>query len=167
MIQDFIRYILDRMGLSSVKPFNSTKHIIWLDRRATGYTGRKIERQVSQESLGRLKRLLEEHQWEFEIFNPAGVPLEEQIRKVRSANIIMGVHGAALTHMVFQALNHTGIIELLPSGYSRRREPSVANIFVNLASWVQQKYASVHSQDLPHLADHTNHHILEKLTELN
>ncbi|HON52981.1 MAG TPA: glycosyltransferase family 61 protein [Bacteroidales bacterium] len=53
-------------------------------------------------------------QYGFESIDTSNLPIREQIRYFAESNIIIGVHGAGLTNMMFACHNQPTIIEIIP-----------------------------------------------------
>jgi capsular polysaccharide biosynthesis protein len=83
------------------------RKVLEVERPVSG-TGRRLfvlrnaaasRRLVNQESLARML----EARFGFEIVDPAGMTLDEQLAEFHDATIVVGPHGAALTNFVFAA----------------------------------------------------------------
>jgi capsular polysaccharide biosynthesis protein len=60
---------------------------------------------------------------------------EEQIRIVRHTDLLVGVHGAGLTQLIYLNDNST-VLEIVPQGYYPRKH------FQALSTWLGHKYIS-------------------------
>jgi len=78
----------------------------------------------------------------------------EQLCIMRTSHIVIGIHGAGLTHVLFMR-PHTGILELKPPKFGPRKH------FQYLSKWVNVQYASVRISRAP------NHYSYEvRLTDI-
>jgi len=98
--------------------------------------------------------------------DPGALPIAEQIRLVRGADVLVGVHGAGLSHVAWMRPGSCSLVEILPpregvvpqmrgaarrqsaSMWTRSRDHRVAvaaapRTFRNLASWSGCGYAAV------------------------
>jgi capsular polysaccharide biosynthesis protein len=161
MVRYFISYFIKKLGVHEIKAPTTKQHVLFLDRR--DYSGRRVERQIALSSLSIIQNNLQQHEIEFEVWNPYGTTVQEQIRKIRSTNVILGVHGAGLTHMVFQDDAHTGVVELAPSYHTRRNERSTPNIYPNLAVWMARPYRVVR---MPHDNDILSNETIQEISSV-
>lgn len=67
----------------------------------------------------------------------AGLPLQEQLEIVQGTDVLVGVHGAGLTHGMFLPPNSV-MVELLPFGVNHKG-------FRNMASLMDHEYFSLHA----------------------
>ena len=92
----------------------------------------------------------------FEVVRLSELPLTEQARTFSEAEIVIGPHGAGMTHVVFQQPQSRGMIEFMPETYShecfrmicditgtpyrrivsRTRDPAVHDIEVDVARMI-------------------------------
>ena len=70
--------------------------------------------------------LLRQHHWDVELVRLDGTPFRSQLEKIRQARVLIGMHGAGLTHLIFLH-NAAAIIEVTPSPHLK--------MFENLAKW--------------------------------
>lgn len=75
----------------------------------------------------------------------------EQIRQVHQSQLLISTHGAGLTHVMFLP-EDGGLIEITafsPPFHGPYREgASVANIYMNMASWTNHRYKAVQAQEI-------------------
>jgi len=92
------------------------------------------------------KRLKKEANATVDSCDFAHLTYAEQIRRVRGSNLMIGVHGAGLTHVMYLP-DKGGLLEITqwePPFHSQwKGDVSVANIFMNLAAWTGHTYGSV------------------------
>eukprot|EP00002_Diphylleia_rotans_P040975 TRINITY_DN9857_c0_g1_i1.p1 TRINITY_DN9857_c0_g1~~TRINITY_DN9857_c0_g1_i1.p1 ORF type:complete len:593 (-),score=109.08 TRINITY_DN9857_c0_g1_i1:347-2125(-) len=69
-------------------------------------------------------------------------PFELQVRVVRHARLLIGIHGAALTHAIFLPTKKSALLEIAPYQYSSRPH------FRLLTGWRGIPYASFSSADI-------------------
>ena len=62
--------------------------------------------------------------------------MKEQIEKISTTDVLVGVHGAGMTHVLFLPL-HSSVIEVVPSGYDGRIH------FQYMSAWRGHHYAKV------------------------
>jgi protein O-GlcNAc transferase len=78
---------------------------------------------------------------ELRLVDLAAMPLAEQIQKVRDTDILVGVHGAGLTHGMWLK-EHSVMVEILPEKFMHKG-------FRNLAGAIGHGYFSTHSIQPP------------------
>jgi hypothetical protein len=178
MIQSMVQYLIARFpGVGDIAPnslaMNSsstntsssssstttrTARVLFIDRR--NYGTRKIQRQIDPDSLSQLQYQVEHNstrddgiQVKFVIWNPEGIPLTDQLQEVRRAHVLIGAHGAGLTHLVFQVPQHSAAIEIVPPDYERQPNAVVvSNIFHNVAQWSHRPFIRVDAPQMPILS---------------
>lgn len=69
----------------------------------------------------------------------AVLPLAEQLRRVQATDVLVGVHGAGLTHTMFMRAGAGAVVEIQPAGLAHRG-------FRNLAALTGQRYFSAHAE---------------------
>lgn len=74
-----------------------------------------------------------------QVIDFAALPLEEQIEIVRGTDILVGVHGAGLTHGIWLNQGST-MVEILPHGFNHKG-------FRNLAGALGHNYYSAHASE--------------------
>jgi len=80
----------------------------------------------------------------------ARYPLEEQIRIARDTDLLIGVHGAGLTHLLWTP-PHAGLLEIAPvirpgvftSGPRAGMDWTIWRVFPNLASWTGRPHTGI------------------------
>mmetsp|Transcript_46424 Transcript_46424/g.85016 ORF Transcript_46424/g.85016 Transcript_46424/m.85016 type:complete len:484 (-) Transcript_46424:47-1498(-) len=115
----------------------SGKIIQLMMRQHSGH-GRRAQASAVDELLGRLPKELDAE------VNSQGfseLPMSEQICHARRARLMIGIHGAGLSFIMYMP-EQSGLVEITP--YPVGILPfSVANIFYNLAEWTNHKYRHV------------------------
>lgn len=97
--------------------------------RSDGIVCRKVDNLESTVEL--LHRLYPQHRIEVRVFE--NLPFSEQLKVVRDSDVLCGVHGAALTHVLFMRRD-TGLVEFRPRPYRNNA------IFENLARLAGVRY---------------------------
>lgn len=138
-LDEFRLFFLDRHGVQTTKRLdcsNLTLMFLWRrdylahPRNPSGLVSRKIANE--DELTEAVKAILPGHKVH-------GVQLDllrmkEQLQLVANTDILIGMHGAGLTHALFLP-NHAGLVELYPSYWS------TANIhFQTMARWRRLTY---------------------------
>ncbi|KAF6803868.1 DUF563 domain-containing protein [Colletotrichum sojae] len=75
----------------------------------------------------------------FQVFDFGDMSFVEQLRVVQSTDVLVGVHGAGLTHTMFLREGAAAVVEIQPSILSHKG-------FRNLAQMLGQKYFSTHAE---------------------
>lgn len=178
MIQSMVQYLIARFpGIGDIAPnslaidsssANSsssssstttrTARVLFIDRR--NYGTRKIQRQIDPDSLSQLQYHVEHNSTrddgikvQFIIWNPEGISLTAQLQEVRRSHVLIGAHGAGLTHLVFQVPQHSAAIEIVPPDYERQPNAvAVSNIFHNVAQWSHRPFIRVDAPQMPILS---------------
>jgi len=76
---------------------------------------------------------------DIESVDMGSLPLLEQLRIVQETDLLLGVHGAGLTHMMFMREGAGAVVEIQPEGLSHKG-------FRNLAAMTGQKYFVAQAQ---------------------
>ncbi|KAJ0327731.1 hypothetical protein COL5a_005704 [Colletotrichum fioriniae] len=79
----------------------------------------------------------------FQAIDLGAVNFSEQLRIVQSTDILVGVHGAGLTHTMFLRENGAAVVEIQPSSMSHKG-------FRNVAQMLGHKYFSTHADMVGH-----------------
>lgn len=126
-LSDFIEVVL--RAYRAEAPKESARVLTFIDRRdyrphprSDGLTCRKVDDLDSTVSL--LQRLYPQHRVDVHGFEH--LSFGEQLRIVRQSEVLCGVHGAALAHVLFMR-PHSELVEFRPREYRRN------DIFENLA----------------------------------
>ncbi|KAK1545655.1 DUF563 domain-containing protein [Colletotrichum paranaense] len=82
----------------------------------------------------------------FQAIDLGAVTFPEQLRIVQSTDILVGVHGAGLTHTMFLRENGAAVVEIQPSSMSHKG-------FRNVAQMLGHKYFSTHAEMVGHEED--------------
>jgi len=116
--------------------------LTFVDRRdykphpsSDGIVCRKVDNLDSTVSL--LKRLYPQHQVQVRTFED--LPFGEQLQVVRDSDVLCGVHGAALTHVLFMRPG-TALVEFRPHPFRKNA------IFENLAGFKRISYRRYHAR---------------------
>lgn len=145
-LEEFREFFLSRHGVLSKSSLNCNKlNILFLWRRdyiahprnPSGTVSRKIKNE--DELITKVKQLLPEH-------NVYGVqldtyPMKKQLFLISRTDILIGMHGAGLSHTLFLP-KHAGLIELYPVYWSTANEH-----FKAMARWRGLKYLSWVNRD--------------------
>ncbi len=125
---DFIAAVLDTYGV--VDHPIPTRVLTFVDRRdyqphprSDGIVDRKVD--DLEFTVGLLRRLYPQHRIDVHSFE--GMPFGQQLRIVRESDVLCGVHGAALSHVLFMR-PQTEFVEFAPD------EGRGAGLFENLAA---------------------------------
>ena len=134
-LSDFIETVLGAYEVADRTP--GERVLTFVDRRdykphprSDGIAGRKVEDLGL--SIDLLRRLFPEHRIDVRSFE--NMPFGQQLRIVRDSDILCGVHGAALVHVLFMRPD-AELVEFRPQEY-RRNE-----IFENLAGLRGVRYS--------------------------
>ncbi|KAK7458186.1 DUF563 domain-containing protein [Colletotrichum acutatum] len=82
----------------------------------------------------------------FQAIDLGAVTFPEQLRIVQSTDILVGIHGAGLTHTMFLRENGAAVVEIQPSSMSHKG-------FRNVAQMLGHKYFSTHAEMVGHEED--------------
>mmetsp|Transcript_48048 Transcript_48048/g.88502 ORF Transcript_48048/g.88502 Transcript_48048/m.88502 type:complete len:543 (-) Transcript_48048:200-1828(-) len=114
------------------------KKVQWMSRHSTH--GRNLPEDVENELLRRLRTELNE-KVEVEGVDFAELSMAEQICRANSADLLIGVHGSGLTHMIYMPPG-AGVVEITPY-FVPMPVWSYANFPMNLAKWTNHSYKAV------------------------
>lgn len=78
---------------------------------------------------------------EIRVLNMESLPLAEQVQSVRDSDVLVGVHGAGLTHAIWLR-KHSVVVEILPAEFQHKG-------FRNLAGALGHGYFSAHGTRVP------------------
>ncbi|KAE8152929.1 DUF563 domain-containing protein [Aspergillus avenaceus] len=84
----------------------------------------------------------------------ATIPLKQQVEIIRKTDVLVGVHGAGLTHGIFLSQG-SAMVEILPAGLNHKG-------FRNLASLLGHSYFSTHASQTSNNDWHNEEVFLEK-----
>lgn len=133
LLRVFTRRVMQLFGIEfqtgrrQVKPLNVT----FIDRRGSR---KLLDQDVLLEAAR--KRFPEVN---FQALDFGAISFPEQLRRIQSTNVLVGVHGAGLTHTMFLRENGAAVIEIQPSSMSHKG-------FKNLAQMLGHKYFSAHAE---------------------
>lgn len=132
LLRTFSDRVLSFYNVEPWKPHNDEIVITYIDRRR--------RRLVGQESYLEQLQLQDPHV-KIQLIDFESISFAEQIKIVRETDILVGVHGAGLTHGIFLPEGSV-MVEILPEGLNH-------NGFRNLAGLRSHTYLSVHASKLP------------------
>lgn len=149
MLRHFVRYAVTRFNVQWARPPQRAWSVLTVERRDPRDGSRHLERKLDPESVRRLCDALESSPASSRPVRTRRVDLatmtmHEQLLALRRSHILLGVHGAALTYVMFQRPDISGLVELYPPGYGAKAQRGVGNIFINLAKWMSRPYRGVH-----------------------
>ena len=135
MLNAFAALVLRSSGLSPSAPrADGPLRVTFISRRSYDsheYMGRQVANEAAcREALEALGGV------EVRVIDFARHSLDEQIRIARDTDLLVGAHGAALTHMLWTPA-HAGVIEFVAIGGPRWR------MFPNMALWTGRPYAAI------------------------
>jgi protein O-GlcNAc transferase len=79
----------------------------------------------------------------------AAISFPEQLRVIRDTDVLVGVHGAGLTHTMFMRENLGAIVELQPETMRDPQTGQTHNGFRNLANMLRLNYFRIHVPQVP------------------
>lgn len=79
----------------------------------------------------------------------AAIPFAEQLRVIRDTDVLVGVHGAGLTHTMFMREKTGVVLELQPETLRNPQTGSPHNGFRNLAGMLRLDYFRIHVPQVP------------------
>lgn len=165
-LEEFRTFFLSRHGISTQSKLNCSElNIMFLWRRnylahprnPSGSVSRKIKNE--EELLDSAKKAFHNHK----VF---GIQIDKfgmkrQLEIIAGIDILIGMHGAGLTHTLFLPA-HAGLIELYPTYWS-----SANRHFVSMATWRKLHYLSWNNIDsTKELPDHFTIVDVEAVTAL-
>ena len=135
MLDAFSALVLRSSGLSPAAPrADGPLRITLVSRRpydSHEYMGRHIANEAEcLEALAAIGDV------DVRLIDFARHSLDEQIRMARDTDLLIGAHGAALTHMLWTR-PHAGVMEIVSADGPRWR------MFPNMAAWTGRPYASI------------------------
>lgn len=123
-VKDFSRFVLESYGLDATlqKPAfsGSVVQILLVLRRPYASHPRMVPRQITRQMANSddiLKALKGLCNVNVTVVSFEKMTLLEQLRAVNSADIVVGIHGAGMSHVLFTRPN-AGVVEVKPSGMS-------------------------------------------------
>lgn len=132
-LTDFIQKVISSYNIPEIK--TDKKNLTFIARgdycphsRSNGVTCRKV--QSIEKTIQLLKVMYPDYNVECVYFE--GIPFKKQLEIVYNTDILAGVHGAALTHVLFMNNNNT-LLEFKPKSHIN------VNMFENFA-----KYRNIH-----------------------
>jgi hypothetical protein len=135
MLDAFSALVLRASGLSPSAPRPAGPlRVTFISRRPYeqhAHTGRQIGNEAAC-----IAALAAMGNMDVRLIDFAGLTLDEQIRTARDTDLLIGAHGAALTHMLWTR-PHAGVIEFVAIGGPRWR------MFPNMAAWTGRPYAAI------------------------
>jgi hypothetical protein len=135
LLDAFAALVLRSSGLSPAAPRAAGPlRVTFISRRpydSHAYMGRHIVNEAAC-----LAALTAMDEVEVRAIDFAQHPLDEQIRIAHDTDLLIGAHGAALTHMLWTPA-HAGVIEFVAIDGPRWR------MFPNMASWTGRPYAAI------------------------
>ena len=149
--REFANYVLRQHGLLSEPIVANRVTFIFRDpftahpRNPGGSVGRQLRNNTLVEAI-----IARETQGTGLNLHPAWTNFTQQLRAIRSSSILMGVHGAGLTHVLFMAPGSV-LVELQPQSHAYFTH------FERFARWTGQQYVRVILQGM-----HATHDIKEE-----
>ncbi|KAL2850711.1 hypothetical protein BJY01DRAFT_209582 [Aspergillus pseudoustus] len=129
LLRTFSRRVLDFYGLSSPQPRRGSQVVLTFIDRTT--TRRLLNSEIFLAELRTKYPHVTIQSYDF-----AGVPLKRQLEIVQNTDILLGVHGAGLTHGFFLS-PRSAMVEILPPKLNHKG-------FRNIASLMDVGYFSAH-----------------------
>lgn len=154
-LTDFIQKVISSYNIPEIK--TDKKNLTFIARgdycphsRSNGVTCRKV--QSIEKTIQLLKVMYPDYNVEYVYFE--GIPFKKQLEIVYNTDILAGVHGAALTHVLFMNNNNT-LLEFKPKSHIN------VNMFENLA-----KYRNIHYKKyLANTVSVINHKLTVSITK--
>lgn len=141
---DLLSQFIDRaLAAYNCQPDHSVeKQLVWVERhdyrphpRSDGIADRKVA--DLDQALALLKQMYPDHRVTVHRFEE--IPFREQLKIVRDADVVAGVHGAALTHALFMQPG-SELVEFRPRSHRRN------TIFEHLAALKDLRYQAFHAR---------------------
>jgi protein O-GlcNAc transferase len=134
LLRTFSRRVLSFYGLSSPQPRRGSQLVLtFIDRTST-------RRLVNKETfLAELKSKYP--RVTVQNYDFAAIPLKQQLKIIQNTDILVGVHGAGLTHGFFLS-PRSAVVEILPPKLNHKG-------FRNVASLMDLGYFSAHGDETP------------------
>jgi protein O-GlcNAc transferase len=128
----FVNRILNLLSLTKDRDPSAPLTVTFIDRKGS-------RRLLNQESLfSTLRNTYSSENFALNIVDFASIPLREQISIVRNTDVLVGVHGAGLTHDMFLS-PRSAVVEILPSELAHKG-------FRNLAKLRGHSYFREHAE---------------------
>jgi protein O-GlcNAc transferase len=128
----FVNRILNLLSLTKERDPSAPLTVTFIDRKGS-------HRLLNQESLfSTLRNTYSSENFTLNIVDFASIPLREQISIVRDTDVLVGVHGAGLTHGMFLP-PRSAVVEILPSELAHKG-------FRNLAKLRGHSYFREHAE---------------------
>mmetsp|Transcript_15270 Transcript_15270/g.20151 ORF Transcript_15270/g.20151 Transcript_15270/m.20151 type:complete len:577 (-) Transcript_15270:155-1885(-) len=120
---DFSRSFVKSFGLSQDRQAHQQKKLLIIfrrDYRAHPRVSKPTARKIKNEDaiLKALRNEFPNAIVDYATFET--MTMREQIAKIIDTDVLIGIHGAGLTHILF-ATQHTSMVELFPTGFESRR----------------------------------------------
>ncbi|RKU47741.1 hypothetical protein DL546_003665 [Coniochaeta pulveracea] len=144
-LQVFAQRVLDFYGIED--PPRDPDHIkvTFIDRRENRRLQNKDELfEALQATIPHIK---------VQMVDFAALSFPQQLRIVRDTDVLVGVHGAGLTHTMFMRENTGAIVELQPETLRDPQTGKTHNGFRNLANMLSLGYFRVHVPQVPPLTE--------------
>ncbi|TGO29925.1 hypothetical protein BPAE_0009g00200 [Botrytis paeoniae] len=132
LLRTFSDRVLSFYNVEPWKPHDGDIVITYIDRRRRRLVGQESYLEELQSRDPRVK---------IQMIDFESIPFSEQVKIVRETDILVGVHGAGLTHGIFLPEGSV-MVEILPEGLNHKG-------FRNLAGLRSHTYLSVHASKLP------------------
>ncbi|TPX33043.1 hypothetical protein SeMB42_g07540 [Synchytrium endobioticum] len=129
MLQDFSKRVISHLKLENVKPEGDYDMIVIATRNTRKLSNR-------HDALLHLQKAFPNYTIKLVSFGD--MSLAEQIKIARQTNILIAVHGAELTHLLWMP-EESAIIEIMPRGWGRQ-------VFRNLAKFSGKLYIAVEAE---------------------
>jgi len=138
-LMDFVQTFLNNLGLEpQIRPHLKKKIVIVFRRDYVAHprVRKAASRKISNENeiLEALRQKFPSCEVDFVTFETMN--MKQQIATVMNADVLIGVHGAGLSHVLFSPQN-AAVVELFPAGFSSRRH------FEYFSAWAGIKHIDV------------------------
>ncbi|KAF6830091.1 DUF563 domain-containing protein [Colletotrichum musicola] len=142
LLRVFTRRVMQKFGVEFKTGRRETKtlNITFIDRRGT----RKLMDQDVLLEAARKEFPLPD--FNIQSIDFAAISFPDQLQVVQETDILVGVHGAGLTHTMFLRENGAAVVEIQPSSMAHKG-------FKNLAQMLGHRYFSTHGEMVGHEED--------------
>lgn len=144
-VEEFRTFMLNQYGLSSTSKTKDCKRLTFtiIFRRNQVYHPRNMEGNVERKIFNELD-IVEAIMNAFpgmciQVMLMESIPVKAQLEIIGNTDVLVGMHGAALVHLVFLP-PHAGLVELFPYMHKMTRIHGI--MFEKMARWRNLQYAS-------------------------
>ncbi|KAK2745274.1 hypothetical protein FQN57_003969 [Myotisia sp. PD_48] len=130
LLRVFSNRVLDHYQVDRSKPREEQIVVTFIDRKSRRLTHQESYLEALSKNMSQIK---------VQSIDFAAIPFKEQLKVARATDVLVGVHGAGLTHSMFLREGSV-VVEILPRDFNHKG-------FLNVANLLGHSHFSVHASN--------------------